>query len=112
MEQQRYRPTSEEQIFFEEWFNKNIIWVRQLFNSNGVLFSYGEFLQHYQIPITPKQFAIVFDAIPSGVSMLFKGCMPIYNPDSTHVDITVSSVGEVCLSPSGSKNNRKIRALF
>lgn len=99
-------------IFFGEWFNNNIIWVRQLFDSNGVLFSYQEFLQHYRIPITPKQYAIVFDAIPSGVLMLFKSNMSVSVPDIPFTDVTDSPVGNVCFNPSGCKNNRKIRALF
>lgn len=99
-------------IFFGEWFNSNIIWVRQLFNSNGVLFSYEEFLQYYGIPITPKQYAIVFDAIPSGVLMLFKSSMSVNILDAPFTVVTDSPVGKICFSPSGSKNNCKIRALF
>lgn len=41
-----YKNTS---LFFKEWFNNNIIWVSQLFNSNAVLFSYQEFLQQYSL---------------------------------------------------------------
>jgi len=35
--------------------------------------TYQKFLTHYNIPVTPKQFASVFGAIPSGVIILFKG---------------------------------------
>jgi len=36
---------------------------RQLFKSNGHLFNYCEFLNYYKIPVTAKEFAVVFDAI-------------------------------------------------
>jgi len=42
----------------------------QLFNDNSHLLNYKEFLSRFNIPITPKEFAIVFDAIPSGVRLL------------------------------------------
>lgn len=84
----------------------------QSFNNSGVLFSYQEFLQHYEIPVTPKQFAIVFGAISAELSMLFKSCISNFVPNATPVDVTVSSIGEVCFNLHGSKNNRKIRALF
>lgn len=86
--------------------------MHQLFNSNGTLFSYQEFLRRYQIPVTPKQFAIVFDAIPSGVSMLFRGCMSASVSSVPSTDVTDSPIGKVCFNSSGSKNNRKIRVLF
>jgi len=38
--------------------------VRQLFKSNGHLFNYCEFLNYYKIPVTAKEYAVVFDAIP------------------------------------------------
>lgn len=99
-------------MFFQECFNPDIIWVRQLFDSRGVLFSYQEFLQHYQTPETPKQFAVVFHAAPSGVSTLFKNCISASVLDAPLIDVTESAVGKVCFNPSGWKNNRRIRALF
>ncbi len=44
--------------------------MRQLFKNNGNLFNYCEFLNYYKIPITAKEFAVVFDAIPSGLIQL------------------------------------------
>ncbi len=35
--------------------------------------TYVEFLQRYNIPIIPKEYCIVFDAITSGLKCLFKG---------------------------------------
>ncbi|CDQ67332.1 unnamed protein product [Oncorhynchus mykiss] len=37
----------------------------QLVNAEGLLLSYKEFLSLYKVPVTPKDFAIVLDAIPS-----------------------------------------------
>ncbi|CDQ96657.1 unnamed protein product, partial [Oncorhynchus mykiss] len=36
----------------------------QLVNAEGLLLSYKEFLSLYKVPVTPKDFAIVLDAIP------------------------------------------------
>lgn len=33
---------------------------------------YSEFLDKYKFPVTPKKYARIFDAIPSGIIMLFK----------------------------------------
>ena len=46
--------------------------MSQLFNSRGLLYNYSEFLARYNKPVTPKEFSIVFDAIPSGLCILFK----------------------------------------
>ena len=39
----------------------------QLLDGNGVLLSYAQFLNTFGIPITPKEWATVMDAIPSGI---------------------------------------------
>ncbi|XP_051736240.1 uncharacterized protein LOC127505029 [Ctenopharyngodon idella] len=101
-----------ESLFFENWFKNGINRVSQLFNQDGYLFTYQEFLSHYNIPVTPKQFAIVFGAIPNGVIMLFKGCnsflssseIPLPDPADTYV-------GRICFK-STVKNNREICFLF
>ncbi len=54
--------------------------MSQLFSGEGWLFSYREFLSKYNVPVTPKEFSIVFDAVPSGTIMLFRntgGTLPI-----------------------------------
>ena len=58
-------------LFLEYWFRNNILLVSQLVNTEGFLLSYKEFLSLYKVPVTPKDFAIVLDAIPSGVALLF-----------------------------------------
>ncbi len=59
-------------LFLENWFKNGINRFSQLFHQNGFLFTYQEFLSHYNFRVTPKQFATVFGAIPNGVIMLFK----------------------------------------
>lgn len=97
-------------LFFDSWFKNGIIFVSQLFNQNGSICNYSEFLVKHGIPIAPKEFAIVADAVPQGVLMLFKGfsfsslCHPM--------DLCETFVGKQCFSLSKTKNNKKIRVLF
>jgi hypothetical protein len=64
-----YKNTS---LFLEYWFRNNILLVRQLVNAEGILLNSKEFLSLYKIPVTPKDFAIVLDAVPSGVALSFR----------------------------------------
>lgn len=96
-------------LFFQNWFNSNIMYVKQLFNSTGQLMNYSEFLCTYHIPVTPKEFAVVMDAIPSGVIMLFKDHST--TPFSYPSPVTETTIGKVCFSTYPNRN-RKIRALF
>ncbi len=41
-------------FFFFKWVDNGIIFVKQLFNENGHLYTYVEFIQRYHIPIIPK----------------------------------------------------------
>jgi len=93
-------------IFFDNWFKNGIIFVYQLFNQNGLICNYSEFLVKHGIPVTPKEFAIVADAVPQGVLMLFKG----FSSSSLYrsVDLCKTFVGKQCFSSSKSKNNKKI----
>lgn len=95
-------------IFFDNWCRNGIVLVNQLLNEQGNLFSCQEFLQHVKIPVTPKQFAIVFEAIPQGVIMLLKGypsVTPQLDPFKTHI-------GEICFMSTTGNNNRTVRNLF
>ena len=68
--------------------------MSQLVNAEGLLLSYKEFLSLYKVPVTPKDFAIVLDAIPSGVAMLFRN-MSRPDPQSLpSIDPVDSSVGK------------------
>jgi len=98
-------------LFLENWYDHGIYLVKQLFNCNGVLLSYSELLKKYGIPIPPKEYAIVFDAIPSGVIMLLKSS---FTSELTllNLDPAVTSVGQICFCTKKSNNNCNIRALF
>jgi hypothetical protein len=51
-------------------------------------------LSLYMVPVTPKDFAIVLDAIPSGVALLFRN-MSRPDPQSlASIDPVDSSVGK------------------
>ncbi len=50
------------------------ILVGQLINKNGELLSHAEFLQKFKIPVTPKEYAVILNAIPSDSVQLLKTC--------------------------------------
>ncbi len=84
-------------LIFENWFKNEINRVSPLFHQNGYLFSYQEFLSHYNFPVTPKQFATVFGAIPNGVIILFKGYNSALTSSEMPLPDTVDrSVGGIC----------------
>lgn len=97
-------------LFFQNWYNNKIILVRDLFNESGLLLSYYEFLQKFNFPVSPKEFAVVFDAVPSGVITLFKGLDRILYLVPPLCDPFQTTVGKACLVPHSS--NKLIRALF
>ena len=97
-------------LFYETWFNNNIILVSQLLNYNGSWLNYSELFHTFSIPITPRELVIVMDAIPSGILTLLKGtgkpdCLPALDPKLT-------SVGNICFATTARNNNRNIRSLF
>ncbi len=58
------------------------------------MFSYQEFIS---FPVTPKQFATVFGAIPNGVIMLFKGYNSVLRSSEMPLPDTVDRyVGGIC----------------
>lgn len=70
-----------------------------------------EFISEYNIPVSPKEFAIVMGAITSGFCMLFKNSnySPLkkaYFPEP--IDTTI---GKICFSTKKARNN-KVRSLF
>jgi hypothetical protein len=72
--------------------------VSQFVNAEGFLLSCKEFLSLYKVPVTPKDFSIALDAIPSGVALLFRnvsGPDPLSLPSVDPVDL---SVGKSCFS--------------
>ena len=76
-----------------------------------VLLSYKEFLSLYKVPVTPKDFAIVLDAIPSGVALLFRNVSRLDPQSLPSINPVDSSVGKICFS-FGPFNNRAIQTLL
>lgn len=98
-------------LFFKNWFNNHILLVSQLFNAEGLLLNYEEFLSPYNIPVTPREFAINFDAILSGTLMLFRDVTRLHLLDLPLLNPVDSPIGKMCFSLLP-QNNRSIRALF
>ncbi len=67
-----YRNTICIVLFFSNWFEKKKWLVSQLFNSEGLLLNYEEFLCKFDFPVPHKEFSIVMDAIPKGAVMLLR----------------------------------------
>lgn len=97
-------------LFLEYWFKNGIILVDQLFNSNGFLFTFGEFLAYYKIPVTPKDYAKVFDAISPKICTLFKYTTRINTTLWSLPNIVNTYEGRICLSFNS--HNSCIRTLF
>ena len=59
-------------IFKQKWFDRGILYVNDLFDTNGLLLSYDRFLLIKSFPVTSKEFNSVIKAIPNGLSHLLK----------------------------------------
>lgn len=99
-------------LFLANWVEKQVLLVNQLFDNHGQLLSYSEFLNTFQFLVTPKEYAIVFGAIPNGVIMLFKNSnisspVPVSLPNPL-----LSPVGKTCFTHTLRNANKNIRALF
>lgn len=71
--------------------------VAQLLNSDGLLLNYYEFLAKFQIPVPPKEYAIVFDAIPSGALMLLRGS--ILDATVAPTELFKTAIGKLFFKP-------------
>lgn len=107
----RYILYKNKSLFFQKWYDNNILLVNQLFNQRGQLYNYTEFIHHFGIPISPKDFSIVFDAIPSAVFSLFKGANGLVD-SPTLVDVKETTVGNICFSLQPKSKNKAVRQLF
>ena len=96
-------------IFFQNWFDQNILLVSQLINSQELLFSYKEFLDHFQFPVSPKEFSIVMGSIPSGALALLRGTQSLL---PVSLSLVNTSVGKLCFAFPYKNNNRSVRSLF
>ena len=60
-------------IFRVNWVNKGFIYINDLYDREGNLLSYEQFMMLNSFPISFKEFNSVFKAIPTGISMLMRG---------------------------------------
>jgi len=98
-------------LFFSNWFEKNVLTVSQLLNSEGYILNYEEFLCKFNFPVTPKEFSIVMDAIPNGVVMLLKDF--VRSSDTfPQLDPFEHPIGKLCFLSNKSSLNIRIRSLF
>ena len=51
-------------IFKQKWFDRGVLYVNDLFDTNGLLLSYDRFLLIKSFPVTSKEFNSVIKAIP------------------------------------------------
>ena len=51
-------------LFFESWFNSNILLVKQLFNCERFLYSYEDFIAKYSVLVSQKT---VINALSTGI---------------------------------------------
>lgn len=72
-----------------------VLFVAEAFNQNGSICvaNYSEFLLKHGIPVPPKEFSIVAEA----VIVLFKGFCPV-TLSLPFMDICQSFIGQQCLS--------------
>lgn len=59
-------------IFISKWFEKNVIYIQDLFGDDGQILSYGTFINKYLFPIPPRDFNSVIRSILTGIKELFK----------------------------------------
>uniref|UniRef100_A0A3B3HNI1 Reverse transcriptase domain-containing protein n=1 Tax=Oryzias latipes TaxID=8090 RepID=A0A3B3HNI1_ORYLA len=57
-------------LFKQNWIDKKIIYVSDLFDENGTILDYGRFLNKMCFPVTSKEFNGVMKALPSGLIQL------------------------------------------
>lgn len=69
----KYIKYKNKSIFYDNWVQNDILLLSQLINDKGYLLSYSEFLKKFNIPILPKEYSVVFDAIPAGFLRLLQG---------------------------------------
>lgn len=76
-------------LFLKKWLDNGILLVSQLFNEGQIMFTYNEFLSEYNIPVLPREFAIVFDAIPSGIKILLSSATRDFNHQTTPLQLYI-----------------------
>lgn len=59
-------------LYKENWIKRDIIFVSTLFDKNGCLYSYEDFLKTKSFPVKYKEFNSIIKAIPTGMIELIK----------------------------------------
>ena len=59
-------------LYLQNWIDKNIIYLKDLFSPNGQLLSYEDFLTQKTFPVKFNEFSSVINSIPSGILELMK----------------------------------------
>ncbi len=62
------------------------------------------FFSKYQIPVTPKELAVVMGAIPSGLCMLLTNCRYSSTVTPSFPNPCDTPVGQICFSASRNKD--------
>ena len=89
----KYIKYKNKSLYFDYWVKNGILLVLQLFNDDFTLLTYEGFLRKFGIPITPKEYAIVFDAIPSElIRLLRQGDNRYINTQYVNSDIILGGI--------------------
>ncbi len=82
-------------IFNQSWYDNGIFTVSQLLNEHGLLLSYSEFLKKFLIPVKPKDYAVIFDAISSKVVSLLRNSAHYINADQQPLNCDILFIGDI-----------------
>ncbi|MEQ2282122.1 hypothetical protein AMECASPLE_037281 [Ameca splendens] len=94
-------------LFLGNWFKHGILLVQQLFSPDVVLMSSSE-LEEFGIPKPPKEQALIFDAILSGVIKLLKSSRTSV-VTSLYLDPADTRKGQICSSTKKKRSNHDER---
>nr|XP_020463111.1 uncharacterized protein LOC109964271 [Monopterus albus] len=99
-------------LFLYNWFENNILLVKQLLNDQGVPLTFEELKNRFNFSPTLKEYSLTIGAIPSGLLMLFKNLDNDTDDSSFLLDPADTFIGKTCFTTIRKKNNRAIRAIF
>ncbi|XP_023812027.1 uncharacterized protein LOC111947633 [Oryzias latipes] len=102
----RYILYKNNSLFYNNWFDNNILLVGQLFNHNGQLLRYEEFNLKYNLAVPPKEYAIVFDAVTNEICELFINT--VLDANIPFISLSDTTIGKSCFN-CARKNNKIIR---
>lgn len=109
----RYINFKNKSLFYENWLKNGIVLVSQFFNSDGgALYSYDQFLEKCKVPVPPREYVRAFDAIPSGLHMLYKSSQFTAPTSVSPSDPAETQISQNCFSSPDSGRNSRIRHLF